>query len=146
MFFKFSLSDITIIGISYLSLIALLSAVTPSITKPLDMLLTASSRSDDKLVNKGNNFENKTIHLSYDIDLNNKPWTPIGTEGLGQFVDLNNSFNGVFTGDGKTIYNLYTKASHQTKGEHLDSATSFYQFGLFGYVKNAKIYNLKIGF
>lgn len=97
-----------------------------------------------ELVNKGNNFENKTIHLSYDIDLNNKPWTPIGTEGVGQFVDLNNSFNGVFTGDGKTIYNLYTKASHQTKGEHLDSATSFYQFGLFGYVKNAKINNLKI--
>lgn len=97
-----------------------------------------------ELVNKGNTFENKKIHLSYDIDLNNKPWIPIGSEGIGQFIDLTKSFNGTFIGDGNTIYNLYTKASHPNKGEHLDSATSYYHFGLFGYVKNAKISDLKI--
>ncbi len=35
-----------------------------------------------ELVNKGNSFENKTIELKYDIDLNNISWITIGTNGI----------------------------------------------------------------
>lgn len=38
------------------------------------------------------------VTLMADIDMNNEPWTPIGTN--------DNSFNGTFDGNGKKIYNL----------------------------------------
>lgn len=97
-----------------------------------------------KLVNEGNDFNGKTVKLAYDIDLNNLPWIPIGSNGIGEYGTINKYFSGTFDGDGHTIYNLYTKANHENSGEHLDSMTSYYHFGLFGYVKNAMIKNVKI--
>lgn len=96
------------------------------------------------LVNEGNDFSGKTVTLACDIDLANLPWIPIGTNGTGKQVEYNKYFSGTFDGNNKTIYNLYTKALHNAVGEHLDESTSYYHFGLFGYVKNAIIKNVKI--
>ena len=97
-----------------------------------------------KLVNEGNSFTGKTIKLKYDIDLNNQPWIPIGTAGVGLFGNLNNVFSGTFDGNNKTIYNLYYKAIHENNGEHIKGESSYYHYGLFGYVKNATFKNLNI--
>ncbi len=51
------------------------------------------------LVNDGNNFDDKIITLSNDIDLKNVHWIPIGTE--------TNHFKGTFKGNEKTISNVY---------------------------------------
>ena len=56
-----------------------------------------------KLVNEGNTFSGKTVKLKYDIDLNNEPWNPIGTSGVGKFGELTNVFCGTFDGNNKTI-------------------------------------------
>lgn len=95
------------------------------------------------LVNKGNDFENRTIKLKYDIDLNNLPWIPIGTNGKGKQDELDKFFMGNFDGNNKTIYNLYTEAKHEKQNEHLEEASSYYHFGLFGYVKNSILKNVK---
>ncbi len=49
-------------------------------------------------VNRGNAFVGKTVVLANDIDLENKPWTPIG--------NVNAYFSGTFDGNDKTIKNL----------------------------------------
>ncbi len=50
------------------------------------------------LVNSGNQFANKYIKLSADIDLAGKEWVPIGTN--------DNRFYGIFDGDGHIVSNL----------------------------------------
>ena len=52
-----------------------------------------------KLVNEGNSFEGKTIHLSGDLDMNNKAWTPIG-------LIAETPFKGTFVGNNHQIKNL----------------------------------------
>ena len=55
-----------------------------------------------EIVNSGKDtFEGKTITLDADLDLNDKPWTPIGARS-GNSV----KFNGTFNGAGHTISNL----------------------------------------
>ena len=50
-------------------------------------------------VNKGNDYENKVIYLSNNIELDNdEEWTPIGNE--------NNGFKGIFEGGSHTISNI----------------------------------------
>lgn len=49
------------------------------------------------LVNMGTTMKDKTIYLDADLDLNNKPWTPIG---------YTRAFEGVFDGKNHTISNL----------------------------------------
>lgn len=51
------------------------------------------------LVNAGNHFTGKTIHLGADIDLSGYNWTPIGTSSQ-------NSFQGTFNGNNHVIKNL----------------------------------------
>ena len=65
-----------------------------------------------KLVNEGNTFKDKTIKLGANIDLNNLPWTPIGS-------DLSKCFSGTFDGAGYTISNLNVEGVNNV--------------GLFGY-------------
>ena len=67
----------------------------------------------------GNNYSGKTVTLTADLNLDNKPWTPIGnlTAYPGQ------SFNGTFDGGNHTIYNL--KCDGDNVGTHEVS-------GLFG--------------
>lgn len=55
--------------------------------------------------NAGTNFQGKTVVLSEDIDLNNRAWTPIGTE--------TNSFAGTFDGAGHTVSNLSANLADQ---------------------------------
>lgn len=74
------------------------------------------------------NFKGETIKLSADIDLENKPWTPIGTV-LGE-SRYTYGFAGTFDGNGKTIKNL--------KVDHADCA------GLFGNMCGGTIKNLTI--
>ena len=59
-----------------------------------------------------------------DIDLNNKPWTPIG-DGTTQFT-------GSYDGNGYVISNLYYNNLNQN------------YVGLFGYIKSAKLQNITI--
>ncbi|MDR0764943.1 MAG: hypothetical protein LBE65_05050 [Synergistaceae bacterium] len=53
-----------------------------------------------KLVNGGNNFENKTVYLAKNIDLGGRYWTPIGNHIYAA------SFRGIFDGQGNTISNI----------------------------------------
>lgn len=75
-----------------------------------------------KLVNESTDFTDKTITLSVNVDLNGKPWTPIGGKDL--------LFAGTFDGGNKTISNLMIG-----EGGYI---------GLFGVVGNANIKNINI--
>lgn len=52
-----------------------------------------------KLVNEGNSFEGKTIHLAGNLDMNNKAWTPIGNS-------LTTPFKGTFIGNNHHVKNV----------------------------------------
>ena len=66
-------------------------------------------------VNAGNSYAGWTVKLAANIDLCNKPWTPIGT-------DLSKCFSAMFDGNGYTVYNL--------------NVTSVNNAGLIGYAAN----------
>ena len=68
-------------------------ATTFSLYQPADLAGLA------KLVNEGCSFEGKSISLFVDLDMNNKPWTPIG-------ISDNTSFKGTFNGNYSHIKNL----------------------------------------
>ncbi len=59
-----------------------------------------------KLVNEGNNMEGKTIYLAAELDMNNKPWTPIGNSNA-------TAFKGTFIGNNLSIKNLNPTPSDQ---------------------------------
>ena len=63
------------------------------------------------------------IVLEANIDLNNKPWTAIGTE--------ENYFTGTFDGNGHSIKNLNIEVAEAKEGKAY--------IGFFGYAKNAEI-------
>lgn len=75
-----------------------------------------------ELVNGGKDFSGEYIKLNANIDLNGKPWTPIGKD---------KSFKGHFNGNGKVIINMTVNAS---AGD--DCA------GFFGVASGATISNL----
>lgn len=78
-----------------------------------------------QLVNGGNDFSNKTVTLGADIDLQNAPWTPIGS--------TDKPFSGTFDGQEKVVKNLYIDDDGLT------------QAGLFGYLKsNGSIQNVTV--
>ena len=70
-------------------------------------------------VNSGNTYAGKTVTLTADLNLDNKPWIPIGN--LVSYPGQ--SFNGTFDGGNHTIYNL--KCDGDYVGTHEVS-------GLFG--------------
>ena len=78
-----------------------------------------------QLVNSGNNFTGKIIYLGDDIDLNNRPWTPIGNSD-------SRWFKGTFNGTDHSIDNLFI------------SYKSNSVVGLFGYVDSGNIHELNI--
>ena len=77
-------------------------------------------------VNVNGNREIKGV-LTVDIDLENKPWTPIGSTG-----EENNNFRGVFDGQGHTIKGLYVEGS--------ENGVGFFGEVRTGTVKNFTIY------
>ncbi len=70
-------------------------------------------------VNSGNTYAGKTVTLTADLNLDNKPWIPIGN----LVAYPGQSFNGTFDGGNHTIYNL--KCDGDYVGTHEVS-------GLFG--------------
>ena len=101
-------------------------------------------------VNGGNDYNNYIIKLARDLDFesgesyrsgivdetlikeeDSNGFIPIGTE--------NNSFSGIFDGQGHEIKNLYIDLENIVK--YTDQS---HYVGLFGYIKNAKIRNLGI--
>ena len=83
--------------------------------------------------NKGNTFENQSIVLDKNIDLNgnnNISWIPIGSQPGTYFA-------GNFDGQGNTISNLYIDGS-----KYSDHDSTLY--GLFGWLNNASISNLTL--
>jgi len=87
------------------------------------IMTEAQLRDFAALVNSGHNFLGQVLALGADIDLENKPWTPIG--------DTINQFRGTFDGGGKTISNL--------------SVSGVRFAGLFGFVgANGQIKNLAV--
>lgn len=84
-----------------------------------------------KDVNSNNNkYSGKTVILATDIDLQNKPWTPIGQTGATEF-------RGTFDGQNHTIKNLFIDNSSYTD-EHTST-------GLFGWAeRGVTIKNVKV--
>lgn len=78
-----------------------------------------------QLVQDGNTFENKTININDDIDLDGHLWTPIGT-------DVDFPFSGTMEGNNFTISNIWIN----------DVSGSFK--GLFGQAFGASLSDIKI--
>ncbi|MDR1915077.1 MAG: Ig-like domain-containing protein, partial [Synergistaceae bacterium] len=84
-----------------------------------------------KLVNSGHKFTGSIFTLTQDIYLSGKTWTPIGNG-----ANDNNRFNGIFDGDGHTIYDMTVK---------LTNAYGDAYGGLFGYTdQNSDIRNVTL--
>lgn len=84
-----------------------------------------------KKVNGGTTYEKTYFKQTADIDLNNEPWTPIGT-----VIVINNGkdarpFKGTFDGDGYKITNLKVTGNSNNAG-------------LFGYTQDATIKNCNV--
>ena len=96
---------------------------------------------EDKLTNYTKEqltFEGVTFILDTDIDLNNKPWSPICSHSASH------PFRGTFEGNGHTIKNMYSPSNgdeNMYAGNRNPSGKKW--FGLFGFlagtVKNEKI-------
>lgn len=78
----------------------------------------------------GYTYSGYTVTLQCDIDLDNEPWTPIGSKSAHY------AFSGTFDGNGKVIRNLYF--NDDTKSDANKN------IGFFGLVENAVIENLKV--
>lgn len=90
-----------------------------------------------KLVNEGKPYQEYTVTLMTNIDLNGHEWTPIGT-GIrkdGGYTDESHSFQGTFDGNGNTIYNLSITTDPK---DNPDQA-----IGLFGIVDGGTVKDLK---
>ncbi len=90
-------------------------------------------------VNAGTDFDGKTIKLDTDIDLGGKEWTPIGYGYKKGSVVTGACFKGDFDGQDHTISNL--KITGSMGGLNGEGAAGV---GLFGYVHNANISNIRI--
>ena len=84
------------------------------------------------LVNTGNkSLSGYTVTLNTDIDLGNKPWTPIGNGSRGS--EGGSSFSGVFDGNGHTIRNINVTEERDNYGA-----------GLFSVVKGGTVKNITV--
>ena len=78
------------------------------------------------LVNSGENFRGKTVTLKKDMVIVDSEWEPIG-------MSAENSFQGIFDGNGKTI-----------SGIHVTLNDSKNYIGLFGWIADATIKNFTL--
>ena len=84
------------------------------------------------LVNTGNkSLSGYTVTLNTDIDLGNKPWTPIGNGSRG--LEGGSSFSGVFDGNGHTIRNINVTEDRDNYGA-----------GLFSVVNGGTVKNITV--
>ncbi len=89
-----------------------------------DIILDATKVTADTASVPFEQFINKTIKLGADIDLNNKPFLPIGSSG---------SFQGMFDGQNHTISNVVI---NQNEADHKGTAYTGKQayYGLFAFI------------
>lgn len=95
----------------------------------------------------GKKYSKYIVELDNDIDVSNIDiWQPIG-------ADADNAFCGVFDGKNHTISGLKVAGLDQSgapkdnfvaKDKNVENVSSFASYGLFGYVKNAKIMDVKL--
>lgn len=78
-------------------------------------------------VNAGTNYAGQVFQLARDIDLDNRTWTPIGTDS--------NSFRGIFNGAGRTIKN-----ANVTVTATINTTSTYYSFGFFGSLGGGSTY------
>lgn len=100
-----------------------------------------------EVINKENapvSFEGKTVYLDNDLDLAGHEWISIGN---GMKLNTYPStpewyycFNGIFDGQGHTVYNLYSHDSVSATNKERDA----YKSGLFGKVFRGKVMNLGV--
>ena len=102
-------------------------------------------------VDAGVTYAGQFVKLEADIDLNNKPFDPIGfgywyEKNVVEGVDKNTVFMGTFDGGNHTIYNLYENCWEldPDKTSYSTYTYSTAGAGLFASIKNATIKNLAI--
>ena len=98
--------------------------VIDDIAKTVEISSASAMSAFAVMVNNGETFENYTVTLNADIDLNNVAWTPIGTS--------TNAFKGNFDGKDHMISNLKAGTNSQS------------DVGLFGYTTDGTIKNIHI--
>ena len=96
-------------------------------------------------VNGGATYQGITVGLTSDITLNDG-WTPIGEFARAKEVK---GFQGIFDGNGHTISNLNNKGYVPAESALFTNETTIankkeYTYGLFGFVSNATIIDLKL--
>ena len=85
-----------------------------------------------------NIFDNKTVYLAADIDLEGAEWTPIGDYAFSR-----TSFNGVFDGQNYTISNF--KVTNKVAWTEKVTEASYGLFGnVKGTIKNVKVKNATV--
>jgi len=118
------------------------SAANFSIATPLSMFALAHIVNGTAREHGGPaqfDFYGRMITLASDIDLNDQPWTPIGT--ITQDFAVENGFNGTFNGSGRTITALYVNVDHHGAGlfSVIDSASRVKNLGVHGNVSGVYI-------
>ena len=126
---------------------------TESVSKATNGVITIETAEElaglAREVNSGETFEGITIKLESDMDMSNRPWTPIG---VGNRSDLTNAkfFSGTFDGNGKKIKGL-TNNNYIINTEYQKVESDFepqvvktYQYGFFGLTENATIKDLTL--
>lgn len=110
--------------------VAALAEVTDVTTKEVSIDNPSILAAFRTVVNSGEKYEGYTVKLTDDLDFNNIPWTPIGSNADNSSIN----FSGTFDGNGHTISHLYVK---QDEGYH--------GAGLFGAINStATIKNLVV--
>ncbi|MCC8037034.1 MAG: hypothetical protein LIP02_02715 [Bacteroidales bacterium] len=87
-----------------------------------------------ELVNAGNSYEDYTVNLTVDVDLNQQEWTEIGTGKRSSYYATGYAFKGTFNGNGHNITGLKI-----TQSSDADAAK-----GLFGVLDGATVKHLTI--
>ncbi len=114
-----TIEDVIVTGVKWDGTIATsFSSGDGSITNPYLILEGSELAYLAQQVNNGTNYDGKYFQLTCDIDLNDRQWTPIGTNG--------NSFSGIFDGAGHSISNAVIETEDDV------SSGSSYSYGIFG--------------
>jgi len=108
-----------------------------SLERPYTIATPAQLKYLSKSVNDGNSYIGKYFNLCADIDLGGYEWEPIG------YCNYDNKyvFCGHFNGNDFSITNYTITSAHNRF--YFDEEARVY-IGLFGYIKNASVFNLKL--
>lgn len=87
-------------------------------------------------------FDNKTINLTADIDLNNFDWTPIGKIWQKSGESNYALFSGTFNGNSHTIANMKIADAYIEQLQASGYVST--SIGFFGQVSNGSVKNLKL--